>query len=120
MATERQMQITYPVNGFEAYGTHVDDEGMAVKVNIGDPVHGGAFSRYTSVEEARAMAAALVAAADHYDAETARLAAPAEPVPTCEAGAPDCGPVEHYDSEGIPLCKRCYDALPVVMDGAEA
>lgn len=29
----------------------------------------------------------------------------------CESGAPDCGPVEFYDSEGVPLCRRCYDSL---------
>ena len=32
-------------------------------------------------------------------------------VERCESGAPDCGPVEFYDSEGVPLCRRCYDSL---------
>lgn len=30
---------------------------------------------------------------------------------TCESGTPDCGPVEFYDSEGVPLCRRCADEL---------
>lgn len=29
----------------------------------------------------------------------------------CESGAPDCGPVEFYDSEGVPLCSACWNAL---------
>lgn len=30
---------------------------------------------------------------------------------TCEAGAPECGPVEHHDSEGVPLCAVCWEGL---------
>lgn len=29
----------------------------------------------------------------------------------CESAAPDCGPVEFHDSEGVPLCRRCYESL---------
>lgn len=29
----------------------------------------------------------------------------------CEGGSLDCGAVEFYDSEGVPLCKRCWDDL---------
>ncbi|EIL88578.1 hypothetical protein UU9_12543 [Rhodanobacter fulvus Jip2] len=29
----------------------------------------------------------------------------------CEGGSPECGPVEHHDSEGVPLCATCWDAL---------
>ena len=29
----------------------------------------------------------------------------------CESGQPECGPVEHHDSEGVPLCKVCWDGL---------
>lgn len=35
-----------------------------------------------------------------------------EPEPeSCEGAAPDCGPIAHYDSEGVPLCQSCHDAL---------
>lgn len=37
---------------------------------------------------------------------------PAPPPERCESGLPDCGPVEHYDSEGVPLCTRCWNELP--------
>lgn len=43
---------------------------------------------------------------------------------TCESGDPECGPVEHHDADGTPLCKRCYDALETTStdpdDGEEA
>lgn len=32
----------------------------------------------------------------------------------CEGGEPDCGPVEFHDNDGVPLCKRCWDALDTV------
>ena len=34
-----------------------------------------------------------------------------EPVSACESGQPECGPVEHYDSEGVPLCAGCWTEL---------
>ena len=40
----------------------------------------GIYSVYFSPDEARAAAAALIACADHYDAETARVAAAAQQV----------------------------------------
>lgn len=30
------------------------------------------------------------------------------PVETCENNLPDCGPVTHHDSEGVPLCELCW------------
>jgi hypothetical protein len=30
---------------------------------------------------------------------------------TCEAGSPECGPVEYSDVEGVPLCAGCWKAL---------
>jgi hypothetical protein len=30
---------------------------------------------------------------------------------SCESGDPQCGPVTHHDSEGVPLCDVCYDGL---------
>jgi hypothetical protein len=35
----------------------------------------------------------------------------AEDAEACEAGQPECGPVAHHDSEGVPLCQGCWDAL---------
>lgn len=29
----------------------------------------------------------------------------------CESDDPDCGPVVHYDTDGVGLCQRCYDDL---------
>ncbi len=29
----------------------------------------------------------------------------------CESGQPECGPVYNHDSEGVPLCKVCWDGL---------
>ncbi len=34
----------------------------------------------------------------------------------CESGDPECGPVEFHDSEGVPLCKTCWEGLAI--DGA--
>ena len=30
---------------------------------------------------------------------------------TCESGQPECGPVTHHDSEGVPLCEVCWNGL---------
>lgn len=43
----------------------------------------------------------------------AALAAADAPAERCESGDPDCGPVEFHDDDGVPLCGRCYRALPV-------
>lgn len=32
----------------------------------------------------------------------------------CENDQADCGPVEFHDTEGVPLCKRCWDELPAL------
>jgi len=40
----------------------------------------------------------------------------------CESGSPECGPVEHWDSEGVPLCAKCWDVLqaqPAMAGDAE-
>lgn len=34
----------------------------------------------------------------------------------CESGDPSCGPVEHYDNEGVPLCEKCYDSLEPITN----
>ncbi|WP_421680575.1 hypothetical protein [Stenotrophomonas bentonitica] len=34
-----------------------------------------------------------------------------ERVSACESGQPECGPVEHYDSQGVPLCAGCWAEL---------
>lgn len=35
----------------------------------------------------------------------------AGPLVKCEADGPDCGPAEHTDSEGVPLCRTCWKGL---------
>lgn len=30
----------------------------------------------------------------------------------CESGSPECGRVEFYDDDGVPLCRGCWTALP--------
>ncbi|MCG8275369.1 hypothetical protein [Stenotrophomonas sp. NLF4-10] len=40
----------------------------------------------------------------------------------CESGSPECGPVEHWDSDGVPLCAKCFaklQAQPVLAGDAE-
>jgi hypothetical protein len=39
------------------------------------------------------------------------LVSDVSPAVTCEAGQPECGPVEHHDSEGVPLCAGCWAEL---------
>lgn len=34
-----------------------------------------------------------------------------EPPVSCEGGEDSCGPVASFDSEGVPLCETCEDAL---------
>lgn len=50
---------------------------------------------------------------ERYELKIATLAAmPLEDVPErCEGGTTECGPVEHHDSEGVPLCSKCWSAL---------
>jgi hypothetical protein len=36
---------------------------------------------------------------------------PEDEEPTCESGLPDCGPATASDSEGVPLCERCFREL---------
>lgn len=80
MSTERRNQnpTLFPARGLEVYATHVGKD-MAVRIAIGDPISSGCFARYLSTAEARAYAAALIAAADFYDAETARLSGKSAP-----------------------------------------
>lgn len=66
----------YPIAGSQVSATalnHENADGWHVCLELGRPGTGG-FIRYLSTSDARALAAALVTAADHYDAETARLA----------------------------------------------
>lgn len=53
--------------------TLAPEDDWHVSIEFGRPGT-GAFLRYLTVQQAREMADALVSAADHYDAETARLA----------------------------------------------
>ncbi len=41
----------------------------------------------------------------------------AEHVERCESGDPACGPVEHHDSEGVPLCAKCWASLTAEGSG---
>lgn len=36
----------------------------------------------------------------------------------CEGGSPECGPVEFHDSEGVPLCRTCWEGL--IADSSDA
>lgn len=66
----------YPIAGSQVGATALASEqadGWHVSLEFGRPGTGG-FLRYLSTSEARALAASLVSAADHYDAETVRLA----------------------------------------------
>ena len=68
--------LHYPIVGTQVSATALDRENADswdVCLELGRPGTGG-FIRYLSTSDARALAAALVTAADHYDAETARLA----------------------------------------------
>lgn len=38
----------------------------------------------------------------------------------CESGDPECGPVEHHDSEGVPLCQACWEGLVADSAGEQA
>ncbi len=38
----------------------------------------------------------------------------------CESRSPECGPVEHWDSEAVPLCAKCWAELQSADHGAEA
>lgn len=43
-----------------------------------------------------------------------RAVPPADAVRTaCEGRSPDCGPVAHWDDDGVALCDRCWNALEV-------
>lgn len=35
----------------------------------------------------------------------------------CESGLQECGPVEHWDSDGVPLCAKCWAELEAEVDG---
>lgn len=36
----------------------------------------------------------------------------------CESGDAECGPVTHWDSDGVPLCDACWEGLAVDSAGA--
>lgn len=80
-------------------------EGMAIVPRIPtramlDALYGGKFQRF---EDAFAdmLKVAEAPAPEVSEAEDEQ----------CESGLDDCGPVEHWDSEAVPLCRRCYDEL---------
>lgn len=73
-ADGRSGKHQYPFHGCTVGATALmQDIGWHVSVEFGN-AELGHFLRYLTVTKARALAAALVAAADHHDAETSRLA----------------------------------------------
>lgn len=79
-ATRERTPKIFPAldHSANAYAASLSRPDRAICLGSGD-LTSGEFQRYMSVEGARELAAALIAAADHYEAETARLA---------QAGAP--------------------------------
>jgi hypothetical protein len=45
-------------------------------------------------------------------------APPPEANERCESGLSTCGPVEHYDVEGVPLCAKCWAEFQAEAKGA--
>lgn len=73
MSAERR-GLTRFVAGAIVHATALDDQ-WQVGLSFGSPGDAaGEWKRYMTVAEARKLAAQLVEASDHYDAETARLA----------------------------------------------
>lgn len=80
--SERQQLNAGGAGAVSVWAIHLDDPHWNVSLTLGNP---SAESRrlvtaytYLTTGEARDVAAALIKAADHYDAETARLAAEAQ------------------------------------------
>lgn len=65
----------YPesIPGAQVYATAQASDQVQVGLQFGDGLS-GMFSRYLPAADARKLGLALIAASDHYDAETARLA----------------------------------------------
>lgn len=59
--------------GYWTGATALDGD-WQVRLGIGFSDGAGSLDRYMTAQQARELAAALTRAADHYDAETARLA----------------------------------------------
>ncbi len=73
-ASDRQSKYQHPAIQCCVGATALLAElGWHVSLEIGAPDTGQTV-RYMTVSQARALAASLIAAADHHDAETARLA----------------------------------------------
>ena len=70
---------------------------------------GGAWP---SPADAKEMARRAYVFADAMLSERLTAPAPVAPKEVCEGGLPDCGPVEHHDEDGVPLCQQCWNALP--------
>ncbi len=58
--------------------SHLEGADDAVHIDLGQ-LHSGAFHLWISAKDARHLAHLLIAAAEHYDAETARLAGQVSP-----------------------------------------
>lgn len=50
---------------------------------------------------------------------TPRLA-PSNITETCKAAQPECGQVQHHDSEGLPLCAKCWTELVADSQSGDA
>ena len=80
--SERQQLNAGGAGAVSVWAIHLDDLNWNVSLMLGQVSEKGqklvnAYT-YLSTDEARDVAAALIKAADHYDAETARLAAEAK------------------------------------------
>lgn len=72
---ERRLGPIQVVAGFSVNASSIpDDESYAVWLSCGD-LKVASITRVMTPADARALGSALIAAADHYDAETARLQA---------------------------------------------
>lgn len=79
--SERQQLNAGGAGTVSVHAIHLDDPHWNVSLTLGQISEGRhlvtAYT-YLTTDEARDVAAALIKAADHYDAETARLAAEAK------------------------------------------
>lgn len=79
--SKRQQLIAGGAGTVSVWAIHLDDPHWNVSLTLGqasDSRRTVTAYTYLTTDEARDVAAALIKAADHYDAETARLAAEAQ------------------------------------------
>lgn len=87
------------------------EEGFAMNTELIRKLHAWATAYESGVSSGEPTDADYAEHAKILRDAIAAISAQSPTEERCESGSDACGPVERHDSEGVPLCRKCYDSL---------